>query len=179
MAPYRRGRYRDCRDRRHYGPDFLDRFKSKRQPTTSTPTASDKGKAGNAPTRLPRHKGLWASVPLEVLTDRRHWGTHPGSLPAVALHSDQVLARPETEGADQCHGGGNRVGPEAEAGVPGFPGSRRLRHGSAGREKDPHSCQLLVAGRGAAVGNSAYSAVGSSTHTKRAPVGNFEYRSPS
>jgi hypothetical protein len=36
-----------------YGPDFLDRFKSKRQPTTPAPTASDKGKAGSAPTRLP------------------------------------------------------------------------------------------------------------------------------
>ena len=53
-----------------YGPDFLDRFKSKRQPTTSTPTESDKGKASSAPTRLPRHKGLWASVPLAELLDR-------------------------------------------------------------------------------------------------------------
>lgn len=56
-----------------FGPDFLDRFKSKRKPaatTTSTPKA-------DAPARLPRHKGLWASVPLAELTDRRNDGIYP------------------------------------------------------------------------------------------------------
>jgi hypothetical protein len=60
-----------------YGPDFLDRFKSKRQPTTPAPTASDKGKAGSAPTRLPRQPGYWAPVPLAELLDRGNDEIYP------------------------------------------------------------------------------------------------------
>jgi hypothetical protein len=53
-----------------YGPNFLDRFKSKHRAAAAAPTASDKGKAGNAPTRLPRQPGYWAPVPLAELLDR-------------------------------------------------------------------------------------------------------------
>jgi hypothetical protein len=42
----------------------LDRFKSKRKPTTAAPSPD------NAPTRLPRQQGLWASIPLAELLDR-------------------------------------------------------------------------------------------------------------
>jgi hypothetical protein len=60
----------------------MDRFKSKRQPTkrqptTAAPPSDEGGEVCNAPTRLPRQQGYWAPVPLEVLTDRRHWGLIP------------------------------------------------------------------------------------------------------
>jgi hypothetical protein len=55
----------------------LDRFKSKRKPATPTPPSSDEGQTCNAPARLPRQRSYWAPVPLEVLTDRRHWGLIP------------------------------------------------------------------------------------------------------
>jgi hypothetical protein len=54
----------------------MDRFKSKRKPAAAAPPSSDEGKACNAPTRLPRHQGLWASVPLAELIDRRNDGIY-------------------------------------------------------------------------------------------------------
>jgi hypothetical protein len=56
---------------------WLARFRYKREPATAAPASSHEGKACDAPARLPRQPGYWAPVPLEVLTDRRHWGLIP------------------------------------------------------------------------------------------------------
>jgi len=40
------------------------------------PASLNQGKRRDAPARLPRHQGLWASVPLAELTDRRRDGTY-------------------------------------------------------------------------------------------------------
>jgi len=55
---------------------WLDRFKSKRKPATAAPLSPNEGKACDVPARLPRHQGLWASVPLAELTDRRNDGIY-------------------------------------------------------------------------------------------------------
>jgi hypothetical protein len=56
---------------------WLARFRYKRKPATAALASSHEGKACDAPARLPRQPGYWAPVPLEVLTDRRHWGLIP------------------------------------------------------------------------------------------------------
>jgi hypothetical protein len=59
----------------------LDRFKSKRKAATTAPTSLDPGEQqAKRRAKLPRHHGLWASVPLEVLANRRQWGLIPARL---------------------------------------------------------------------------------------------------
>jgi hypothetical protein len=61
-----------------YGPGFLDRFKSKRKPATTT-------QGPDAPARLPRHQGLWASTPLNELLDRQNDDLYPARLRLLLL----------------------------------------------------------------------------------------------
>jgi hypothetical protein len=132
----------------------MDRFKSKRQPTKRQPTTaappSDEGaEVCNAPTRLPRQQGYWAPVPLEVPTDRRHWGLIPARFRLLLYIQIKSRRGEKPITPDQCYGGGDRAEPEAEVGLVRCPGGGGLRHSGTDREKEPHRCKPFVVDRGA------------------------------